>query len=83
MCSNKDVIDVKKHLKDDIVSNGLNNALATGNWGKNRQGEVTKTGVSQVLNRLTFISTISHLRRVNTPIPKTTKLAKPRQLHNT
>lgn len=37
----------------------------------------------QVLNRLTFASTLSHLRRVNSPIGRDGKLAKPRQLHNT
>jgi hypothetical protein len=36
----------------------------------------------QVLNRLTYASTISHLRRVNSPIGREGKLAKPRQLHN-
>lgn len=36
-----------------------------------------------MLNRLTFASSLSHLRRLNTPIAKTGKLAKPRQLHNT
>jgi len=36
-----------------------------------------------VLNRLTFASTLSHLRRVNSPIGRDGKLAKPRQLHNT
>ena len=36
-----------------------------------------------VLNRLTFASTLSHLRRLNTPIGREGKLAKPRQLHNT
>ena len=39
--------------------------------------------MAQVLNRLTFASSLSHLRRLNTPIAKTGKLAKPRQLHNT
>ena len=36
-----------------------------------------------MLNRLTFASSLSHLRRLNTPIAKSGKLAKPRQLHNT
>ncbi|XP_010141860.1 PREDICTED: DNA-directed RNA polymerase II subunit RPB2, partial [Buceros rhinoceros silvestris] len=36
-----------------------------------------------VLNRLTFASTLSHLRRLNSPIGRDGKLAKPRQLHNT
>lgn len=35
-----------------------------------------------MLNRLTFASTLSHLRRVNSPIGRDGKLAKPRQLHN-
>ncbi len=38
--------------------------------------------VPQVLNRLTYASTLSHLRRVNSPIGREGKLAKPRQLHN-
>lgn len=36
-----------------------------------------------MLNRLTFASTLSQLRRVTTPLNKKDKLAKPRQLHNT
>jgi len=46
-------------------------------------GDVVKTGVSQVLNRFTFASGLSHLRRLNTPIAKHGKLVKPRMLHNT
>ena len=46
-------------------------------------GFTKKTGVSQVLQRLTFVSTLSHLRRLNTPLGRDCKLAKPRMLHNT
>lgn len=35
-----------------------------------------------MLNRLSYASTISHLRRCNSPIGREGKLAKPRQLHN-
>ena len=35
------------------------------------------------MNRLTYASTLSHLRRINSPIGREGKLAKPRQLHNT
>ena len=42
-------------------------ALATGDFGINNPHS-TKVGVAQVLNRLTYISSLSHLRRVNTPI---------------
>lgn len=73
-----DKILLQKALKPDIITHGLRTALATGNWGKDRDGNVQKTGVSQVLNRLTFASSLSHLRRLNTPIAKSGKLAKPR-----
>jgi len=36
-----------------------------------------------VLNRLTYASSLSHLRRCNTPLARSGKQAKPRQLHNT
>lgn len=58
-------------------------ALATGNWGVTTTGEVSKQGVAQALQRITYIQTLSHLRRINTSLKKTGKLAKPRQLHNT
>eukprot|EP01054_Gregarina_sp_Poly1_P010120 Gregarina_sp_Poly_1__10119@NODE_68_length_16344_cov_127_756773_g58_i0_p1_GENE_NODE_68_length_16344_cov_127_756773_g58_i0NODE_68_length_16344_cov_127_756773_g58_i0_p1_ORF_typecomplete_len1269_score240_32RNA_pol_Rpb2_6/PF00562_28/2e129RNA_pol_Rpb2_1/PF04563_15/6e84RNA_pol_Rpb2_7/PF04560_20/1_4e36RNA_pol_Rpb2_2/PF04561_14/1_2e29RNA_pol_Rpb2_3/PF04565_16/1_7e28RNA_pol_Rpb2_4/PF04566_13/4_4e20RNA_pol_Rpb2_5/PF04567_17/5_1e18RNA_pol_Rpb2_5/PF04567_17/9_5e03DUF1922/PF09082_10/0_13SURF2/PF05477_11/14_NO len=65
------------------ITQGLQYQLATGNWGKNKDGAVVRTGVSQVLNRLTFLSALSHLRRLNTPLGREGKMAKPRQLHNT
>lgn len=67
----------------NIVTRGLQYSLATGNWGDQRKFMEARAGVSQVLNRYTFSSTLSHLRRLNTPIGREGKLAKPRQLHNT
>ena len=40
-------------------------------------------GVVQDLNRLSYIGSISHLRRVHTPIPKGSKLRDPHSLHLT
>ena len=51
--------------------------------GGDRGAASAKAGVSQVLNRLTYASSLSHLRRCNTPLARTGKQAKPRQLHNT
>ena len=65
------------------ITDGLRYQLATGNWGLDKGGKAVRSGVSQVLNRLTFMSTMSHLRRMNTPLERSGKLAKPRQLHNT
>ncbi|EPR80086.1 DNA-directed RNA polymerase II complex subunit Rpb2 [Spraguea lophii 42_110] len=70
-------------LKTGILTQGFRYALATGNWGDQSRAMQTKAGVAQVLNRYNFISTLSHLRRVNMPIGKEGKLSKPRQLHNT
>ena len=77
--------DFNLHLavKAGTLTNGLRYALATGNWGEQKNAMSSRSGVSQVLNRYTFASTLSHLRRLNTPIGREGKLAKPRQLHNT
>ena len=73
--------NVYKVLKTTIVDVGMKSSLATGNFQAGKMG--TKTGISQVMNRLTFLSGISHLRRLSTPIEKTGKLIPPRKLHNT
>jgi DNA-directed RNA polymerase II subunit RPB2 len=39
-----------------------------------------KTGVSAVLMRLSYASTLSHLERLNTPVGREGKMAKPREL---
>lgn len=70
-------------VKSGIITNGLKYSLATGNWGDQKKFMSVRAGVSQVLNRYTFASTLSHLRRLNTPIARDGKLARPRQLHNT
>ena len=70
-------------IKTRIISDGLRYSLATGNWGDQKKAHQARAGVSQVLNRLTYASTLSHLRRINSPIGRDGKLAKPRQLHNT
>ena len=73
--------NIYKILKSTIVTIGLKSSLATGNFVGGKMG--TKIGISQVMNRLTYLSGISHLRRLSTPIEKTGKLLAPRKLHNT
>ena len=69
-------------MKSTTIENGIKRALATGDFGiKNTNSN--KVGVAQVLSRLTYISSLSHLRRINTPIDKSGKLIPPRKLHNT
>jgi DNA-directed RNA polymerase II subunit RPB2 len=73
--------NIYKIIKSTTIENGIKRALATGDFGI-KQINTNKVGVAQVLNRLTYISSISHLRRVNTPIDKSGKLVPPRRLHN-
>lgn len=74
-------VNVLACISKDTITRGLRYSLATGNWGVQGVGQM-RAGVSQVLNRLTYASTLSHLRRINSPIGREGKLAKPRQLHN-
>ena len=70
-----------KIIKSTTIESGIKYGLATGNWGIKSTNN--KVGIAQVLNRLTYTATLSHLRRVNTPTEKTGKLVPPRKLHNT
>jgi DNA-directed RNA polymerase II subunit RPB2 len=74
------VSNIYKIIKYNIIASGIKYALATGNWGL-KMG--IKQGIAQVLSRLTYNSTLSHLRRVNTPVEKNGKLSGPRNLHST
>ena len=74
--------NIYKIIKATTIETGLKRALATGDFGI-KQTASSKVGVAQVLNRLTYIAVLSHLRRINTPIDKSGKLIPPRKLHPT
>ena len=73
--------NIYKMVKSSTIENGIKRALSTGDFGI-KQLHSNRVGVAQVLNRLTYTGTISHLRRVNCPIDKSGKLVEPRKLHN-
>jgi DNA-directed RNA polymerase II subunit RPB2 len=75
-------INIYKIMKSTTIENGLNRALSTGDFSI-KQSNTSKVGVAQVLNRLTYVSSLSHLRRINTPLEKSGELIAPRKLHNT
>jgi DNA-directed RNA polymerase beta subunit len=74
--------NIYKIMKSTTIENGINRALATGDFSI-KQSNSSKVGVAQVLSRLTYVSSLSHLRRINTPIEKSGELIPPRKLHNT
>ena len=74
--------NIYKIMKSTTIENGITRALSTGDFSI-KQANSSKVGVAQVLNRLTYASTLSHSRRVNTPLEKSGELIAPRKLHNT
>lgn len=74
--------NIYKIVKTTTIENGINRALSTGDFSI-KQSNTSKAGVAQVLNRLTYIASISHLRRINTPLEKSGELIAPRKLHGT
>ena len=80
-----------KILKLSAIEGKLKQALATGNFtvqglGSSSSASVSnasKVGVSQVLGRMSYVATLSHLRRIQTPVEKSGKLLAPRKLHGT
>ena len=75
--------NISKLVKSTTIENGLKRALSTGDFGLKGVNSSNKVGVAQVLNRLTYVSSLSHLRRVSTPIDKSGKLIAPRKLNPT
>ncbi len=74
--------NIYKIIKSATIENGLKRALSTGDFGIKHTNS-NKVGVAQVLNRLTYVSSLSHARRISTPTDKSGKLIPPRKLHNT
>lgn len=74
--------NIYKIMKSTTIENGINRALSTGDFSI-KQSNSSKVGVAQVLSRLTYVSSLSHLRRINTPMEKSGELVSPRKLHNT
>ena len=74
--------NIYKIIKSTTIENGITRALSTGDFSI-KQSNSSKVGVAQVLNRLTYLASLSHLRRINTPLEKSGELIAPRKLHNT
>jgi DNA-directed RNA polymerase subunit B len=69
--------NIKTAVRADVITERLRHALATGNWVGG------KAGVSQLLDRTNYISTLSHLRRVVSPLSRNQPHFEARDLHPT
>jgi DNA-directed RNA polymerase II subunit RPB2 len=74
--------NLSKKLKPNEIESGLKFSLSNGSWGL-KNASKPKTGVSQTLMRLTYLYTLSNLRRIVLPMDKTMKTLEPRKLHCT
>ena len=74
----QDIVVITNRL--NMITLGINHCFATGNWGVPKSSYI-RLGVSQILNRLTYTSFCSHLRRILIPIGKEGKNTKVRQIH--
>ncbi len=64
-------------VRTDVLTERLLHSLATGNWPGGR------TGISQLLDRTCYVSTLSHLRRVVSPLSRSQPHFEARDLHPT
>jgi DNA-directed RNA polymerase subunit B len=69
--------NIRTAVRADVITQRLKHALATGNWVGG------KAGVSQLLDRTNYISSLSHLRRVVSPLSRSQPHFEARDLHCT
>ncbi|UCE43754.1 MAG: DNA-directed RNA polymerase subunit B, partial [Candidatus Bathyarchaeota archaeon] len=73
----RQMITVSTAVRPGIIAERLQHALATGNWGRGR------VGITQLLDRTNHISTLSHLRRLQSPLSRSQPNFEARDLHPT
>ena len=71
------IINVSAAVRPGIISERFQHSLATGNWGRGR------VGITQLLDRTNHISTLSHLRRLQSPLSRSQPNFEARDLHAT
>jgi DNA-directed RNA polymerase subunit B len=73
----RQLLTVSAAVRPGIITERLQHAVATGNWGRGR------VGITQLLDRTNHTSTLSHLRRLQSPLSRSQPNFEARDLHPT
>ncbi|MBR9699219.1 DNA-directed RNA polymerase subunit B'' [Candidatus Woesearchaeota archaeon] len=68
---------IKAIIREKLLTQRIDSAMATGNWVGGRKG------ISQRIQRLNFLETLSHLQRVVSPLSASQENFEARALHST
>jgi len=79
--SKKIFFDPISSFRSDIISNGLEHSFLTGNWTLKKY-KIEKNGVSQILSRLSFSSSLSMITKIASQCEKIRKTTGPRSLQS-
>ena len=60
-----------------LITNPLKKAISSGNWTLKRF-KMERAGITQILGRLSFISSLGHITRISSQFEKTRKISGPR-----
>jgi len=74
-----ETFDIVKHIHIDTITHGLSSAISSGNWTVKRF-RMSRQGVTQVLNRLSYISALGYMTKITSQFEKTRKISGPRSL---
>ncbi|MCX8192457.1 MAG: DNA-directed RNA polymerase subunit B [Nitrososphaeria archaeon] len=77
IASSRYPVSVSTFVRPGIITDFVKHAFATGNWPGGR------VGVTQLLNRTNYPATLSHLRRVQSPLSRSQPHFEARDLHGT
>jgi len=77
MSSRRKGVLISAAVRPGIITSRMQHALATGNW---RRGRV---GMTQLLDRTNTLSSLSHLRRLQSPLSRSQPNFEARDLHST